>query len=251
MNDIIFYKNFCFNEFSFNETRRSDNTHGIEYHFIGFIKKGRGRITYEGGTLEINEGEMFYIPKGLKYNSCWIAEDKVVFDSIGFLYFPSNTTNGYKLQKINHDKELYGAFYPLSINKEINNASIGALYTLLYKLESVLELAPNSKADETSEKLVLLMKENAQKTIPEYARILGFSEALLYSYVKKSTGKTPNRIRQEILSEKALTLLTTTNLTIEQICDRLGFSSSAYFRKVFFSVYKKSPTCARKENKMI
>ena len=34
----------------------------------------------------------------------------------------------------------------------------------------------------------------------------------------------------------------------EEICDSLNFSSAAYFRKVFQSIYKKSPTQMRKED---
>lgn len=251
MNDIIFYNNFRFNEFSFNETRRSDNSHGIEYHFIGYIKKGRGKIVSSNGVLEVNENQMFYIPKGLKYCSTWIAKPEVVFDSIGFLYFPSKTDGGYKLQTIDYDEEVFKAFLPLSKNKSVNNGSIGALYSLLSILEPKLERDDSTTEESVCEKLILLIKENPQRTIPEYANILNVSESLLFKYTKKRLLKTPNRLRQEILCEKAKEMLITTNYTIEQICDKLQFSSSAYFRKVFFSVYRKTPSSVRKNTKLM
>ena len=43
---------------------------------------------------------------------------------------------------------------------------------------------------------------------------------------------TPNTQRQIILCERAVELLTTTDRPIEEISTALGFSSSAYFRKV-------------------
>ena len=95
------------------------------------------------------------------------------------------------------------------------------------------------------------MKDDPHLTIPEYAELCGISQTLLYQYVKRCSGKTPNRLRQEILCEKAAQLLYTTGNTIEEICDRLGFSSAAYFRKVFKAVYGESPSRMRKKEHMI
>ena len=95
------------------------------------------------------------------------------------------------------------------------------------------------------------MKEDQHKTIPQYACLCGVSETSLYNYIKKATGKTPNRIRQEILCEKAANILIATNYTIEEICDTLKFSSAAYFRKVFHDIYHKAPTQVRKDRALI
>ena len=114
LNDIVFFNNFHFNEYSYSETYHRDNSAGVDRHFLGLIKQGRGRIVCEGERLEISAGELFYIPKGCRYHSYWIPEERVVFDSIGFLYFPSHTPNGYALQKIPMDDALWQAFVPLS-----------------------------------------------------------------------------------------------------------------------------------------
>ena len=136
---------------------------------------------------------------------------------------------------------------PLSNNKTVNSASIGVLYHLLGVLETILKPAPMSKKISVYERLVQLMQKDPQMSIPEYADLCGISESLLYHYVKEVANKTPNRLRQEILCQKAVELLSTTNYTIEEICDKVGFSSAAYFRKVFKSVYDKSPSRAQKE----
>lgn len=251
MNDTIFRKNFVFQEYCHLESVHSDNSSGVKMHFIGFMKQGSGRIVSRDQVLEIHKNEMFYIPKGCKYHSYWIANERVCFDSIGFLYFPTSAVNGYKLQKISCNQTILDAFMPLSQDKTVNTNSIGALYSLLGMLEPKLALAPTSSDVATCEKLMLLMKENPQRSIPEYAALCGISESLLYSYVKKCFGKTPNRLRQECLCQKAADLLIATSYTIEEICDKLDFSSSAYFRKVFESVYHKTPSQMRKEKNMI
>ncbi len=251
MNDTIFFKQFRFNEYHFNETRHVDNSRGIDMHFIGLIKHGRGRIVSKGQTLEICENEMFYIPKGCQYHSYWIADDYVTFDSIGFLYFPTEKSDGYMLQKIEQNQEIQEAFAPLSESKTLHTASIGTLYGLLGILESKLKSSPLSRDIGIYEEVVQYMKTDPHKTIPQYAGLCGVSEASLYHHTKKATGKTPNRIRQEILCEKAANILIATNYTVEEICDMLGFSSAAYFRKVFHNIYRKPPTQIRKEGTLI
>jgi AraC-like DNA-binding protein len=251
MNDTLFYKNFRFNEYCYNETAHRDNSCGVDFHYLGFMKHGRGRIVTTEKVLEIEENEMFYIPKGCQYHSYWIAKDHVRFDSIGFLYFPTLASNGYSLQKINYDANLLNAFLPLSKDKTVNTTSIGILYHLLGLLESTLKPAPTSQKIFVYEKLMQLMQKDPQMSIPEYAEHCGISESLLYHYVKEIANKTPNRIRQEILCQKATELLITTNYSIEEICDKVGFSSAAYFRKVFESIYNKAPSKIRKERSII
>lgn len=215
------------------------------------MKHGRGRIVTIDQVLEIEENEMFYIPKGCRYHSYWIAEDYVCFDSIGFLYFPAEASNGYALQTIRHDADIWDAFMPLSRDKTVNTASIGILYRLLGRLEEILVPAPTSKKVAVYERLLRFMQRDPKMSIPEYAALCGISESLLYHNVKEIAQKTPNRLRQEIQCQKAAELLYTTNYTIEEICDKVGFSSATYFRKVFESVYHKSPSSVRKENSMI
>jgi AraC-like DNA-binding protein len=251
MNDTVFFKSFRYVEYCFNETQHRDNSRGVDMHFIGFMKHGKGRIVSEGQTLEIHQGEMFYIPKGCRYHSYWIAEDYVQFDSIGFLYFPTKKPNGFMLQKIDQDPLVWAAFAPLSENKALHAASIGTLYCLLGILESILTSAQLTPDLYIYEKMVQYMNEDPHKTIPQYAKLCGASDALLYHHIKKATGKTPNRIRQEILCEQAANLLMTTNYTVEEICEIMKFSSAAYFRKVFHDIYHKAPTQVRKDGALI
>jgi len=247
MNDAVFFKNFLYTEYRFNKTQHRDNSRGIDMHYIGRMKHGKGRIISEGQILEIHENEMFYIPKGCRYHSYWIADDYVMFDSIGFLYFPTKNPNGYVLQKIEQNHGVREAFAPLSESKALHTASIGTLYCLLGILESKLTLAPLTQDLYIYEKTVQYMNDDPHKTIPQYAKLCGVSDALLYHHIKKATGMTPNRIRQEILCEKAANILMTTNYTVEEICEMMNFSSAAYFRKLFHDIYHKSPTQVRKD----
>ena len=251
MNDNIFFKFFRFNEFQHAETVHRDNSRGIDFHFVGLIKQGKGRLVSQGKVLELAVGDMFYIPKGCSYHSYWIAEPQVRFDSIGFLYFPSKATGGYALQKIDRDADIEALFMPLSQDKTLNTASIGQLYLLLGALEERLMPASVKKDVLVAEQLLHEMERDPHRSIPEYAFLCGVSESALYGYTKSVFGKTPNRLRQETLCRKAYGLLTSSDYSIETLCDRLGFSSAAYFRRVYAEIYGQSPSQTRKQSRHI
>jgi AraC-like DNA-binding protein len=249
MNDTLFCKNFRFNEFCFTETQHRDNSRGVEFHFVGLMKQGRGEIVSRGQKLSIGVGEMFYIPKGCSYHSYWIAEPDVRFDSIGFLYFPTKTTGGYELQKIVYDERIMELFRPLSEDKTVSAVSIGHLYRFLGEVEEQLMPAAVSREVAVIEQFLRELAKDPHRSIGEYALLCGVSESSLYGYTRSALKKTPNRLRQETLCRKAFELLTATDEPIERVCDRLGFSSAAYFRSVYVSIYGKTPSQTRKENK--
>jgi len=249
MNDTVFLKSFRFNEYSFRETKHRDNSRGVDFHFVGLMKQGRGEIVSRGQRLELGEGEMFYIPKGCPYHSRWIAEPHVRFDSIGFLYFPTKASGGYELQRIDYDEELRALFRPLSEDKTVDAASIGQLYRFLGCLEDHLTPATLKRDAAITEHFLRELDRDPHRSIGEYACLCGVSESSLYGYTRTALGKTPNRLRQEALCRDANRLLTATDLSVERICDRLGFSSAAYFRSVYVSIYGQTPSQTRKESR--
>lgn len=58
---------------------------------------------------------------------------------------------------------------------------------------------------------------------------------------KQAVGVTPITYKHNIMVQNALDLLAHTDLTIEEISSKVGFSSSNYFRKVFFDITGKTP----------
>lgn len=62
--------------------------------------------------------------------------------------------------------------------------------------------------------------------------------------------ETPTEFKQRVLINKAAELLQTTDLPIEEISWRLGFSSPSYFRKIFKKYHTESPREFRKMHAM-
>ena len=52
---------------------------------------------------------------------------------------------------------------------------------------------------------------------------------------------TPNEMRQQIAVEMAVKLLITTEKSVQQISDKLGFSSTDYFRRILRKHTGKTP----------
>ena len=89
--------------------------------------------------------------------------------------------------------------------------------------------------------------EHPNDRISAVAEHCNVSESGLYALFRKQLGKTPNDIRTEALCEKAVSLLTTTNKSVQEISDIVGFSSTSYFRKILRQQTGKTPLAIRKK----
>lgn len=84
--------------------------------------------------------------------------------------------------------------------------------------------------------------EDEQMGIPLICREMGISRASLYNKLKALTTMGANDYITKIRMEKAIRLITHTNLSITEIADQTGFSTSRYFSTVFKQYTGCSPT---------
>ena len=104
----------------------------------------------------------------------------------------------------------------------------------------------NQNINPVIEKAIEYMIEYPNSKISVIAKLFNVSESGIYILFKKHLNKTPNDIRLEILCEKAVLLLTTTDKSVQEISDTLGFSSTSYFRKTLKKCTDKTPREIRK-----
>ena len=90
MEDLELYKSFVFEKYSFSSKHSANRTKGIPRHYIGYLSQGYGRLVSDECTLELEEGDLFYIPKGCRYHSYWYGKDGTEFDSFGFGAIPGS-----------------------------------------------------------------------------------------------------------------------------------------------------------------
>ena len=86
---------------------------------------------------------------------------------------------------------------------------------------------------------------NADIGIPQLIRALSMSRSQVYKKVKALTGKSPSVYIRSIRLYHAKMLLETTDSNISEIAYEVGFSSPAYFSKVYFETYGESPRDTR------
>lgn len=246
MNDALFFQSFTFLQFSYQHDQHNNLRSGVDKHFFGYMKSGRGLLTTKNQRIDLFPGDLFYIPPKFPYQSHWYGSENTCFDSFGFYYLPS-LTKKYAIQKISYDSTTEEILTRLSTNKTVNGTSIGLLYSLFGMVEPHMKLRTPNIQNQTLEAAIEYITENPNTSMPEVATAIGISETSLYRLCKKHTHTTPNGLRHRILCEKATELLTTTDLPIEEISYILGFSSSSYFRKIFFAEVGKTPRQFRKE----
>lgn len=197
--------------------------------------------------LHLAPGDIFYIPKGLKYVSQWFrGEDpEIEFYSFGFSIAP--TKNTYILQKIPRSGEIDAQFSQLCRQFPFTDKAIGILYRFFSVAAEHMLQADKSYSNPLIEKATAYIRSNPNASIAQVAASCNTSESNLYNAFKRHVGRTPNEVRLQALCREAVTLLSTTNRAVQDISNALGFSSSSYFRKILRKHTGKTPLQIRKE----
>jgi AraC-like DNA-binding protein len=205
--------------------------------------KGTARLNSHFNSIEIKEGDVFYIPKELLYQSRWYgnADNEIEFYSLGFKVFPKEDSINYMLQKIELNRETEILLDKITQNLLVNCENIGYLYTFMGLVSKNMEISINDKSEANLRKAIAFMRNNLNVNVRDIAKYMGMSESGIYAMFKRSLNKTPIEIKHKILIDKACELLVTTDKSVEEISDMLCFSSSSYFRKIMKAQINKSP----------
>ena len=249
MNSTNFSKSFCFNIFKFKKYHFTNFTKKpVSLHYFGCIIKGSAEIISGKEKLELKPNEIFYIPKGLKYQSRWFGEE-IEFYSFGFEISPISTS--FVLQKIDCSEKTQEIFNELCKEIPFTEKGIGKLYYFFGLVADGMKQAKKPAIHPITEKAIEYMTDNPNCKISDIAKYCHVSNSYIYSLFKNHLNKTPNDVRLEILCEKAVLFLTTTDKSIQEISDLLDFSSTSYFRKILKTYIGKTPREIRNNAKGI
>ena len=225
-------------------------TNGSPGHHIGRMLKGSAKIKSRDKTITVSEGDVFYIPNGLKYQSFWYgdANDEIVFDSFRFYHFPIPDSYKFSLQKIDCSPLAQSLLQGITDDMTVNCTTVGKLYQFLGEVSGHMEQEGRHYND-IAEIAVDYMNNHTDFLISDVAEHCKVSESTLYSIFKKAYNTTPIEKKQKIFCERATELLITTDFSVEEISAMLSFSSSSYFRKIFKKHTGKTPLQIRKNTK--
>ncbi len=206
---------------------------------IGYVLKGTGEFLYKGKRYYAKSGDLIYIARGTRYYSLWKSENEIEFYSITFRFNSDHAYCDYRFQILNNVKaeyfhNMYSASDPLLFMAELYKL-LADIYKKMTK-EAFVEATTIKPAIDYIEK-------NYKESVPikKLAALSNISESHFFYLFKRRVGMTPTMYRHTILVENAIELLKHTDLSVEEISDRLGFTTSSYMRRVFNKITGHSP----------
>ena len=110
--------------------------------------------------------------------------------------------------------------------------------------------SPNRRFLDTFLKAMEKHMSNTNLKIEDLGDEVGLSRVQLYRKVKALTGMTPVEILRETRLKRAMQLLKTTDKTVSEIANEVGFATPGYFSSCFKKQYDKYPTDIREEMKV-
>ncbi len=223
---------------------------------IGMIK--RGKWLYEENFANSDEkrqgvvsaGELLYIPQGSTYSATWRADGSGMSECVSLHFelsggfFNSRRTNIQKLtapDSTGADFESILRLYrdPRSADEKESFKKQAVILSCLYDLISRLTDQIAVGADNTDPHLLpaldyLQAHPTDHISVAELAAMCYISESYFYVLFRNSVGVPYTEYKNSLVIAKAERLLIERpELSIEEISAKLGFSSSAYFRRVF------------------
>ena len=112
-----------------------------------------------------------------------------------------------------------------------------------YESSAFFEDAQKPHPDEDIIQIQIWLQGNFQRTIlfPLLAEHFGMSARTLNRRFKNALNKTPLAYLQEIRINTARDLLKTSNLTVGEIADKVGYQDTSYFARLFKKHWATSP----------
>lgn len=108
---------------------------------------------------------------------------------------------------------------------------------------------PISKEKETLLLIMSYIQNNYHEiTLTTAAKHFHYAPAYLSNYIKEHTGTTFVKLVQDAKLKRAEFLLLNTNLSIQEICQEIGYESTPHFIRLFKSIYQLSPFAYRKKH---
>ena len=224
------------------------------YHVI----KGSFSITLQDGEkYTFNEGKWYLLPSGM---SCGFECE----DTMEHIY--------YHLKICDYDETdlLRNCTSPMSLDgndgvefvkENINTSTIStglkiknvAFSTLMSMVEKYGVTLQSRDYSACVMRALQYIRSNlsARLTVTEISENIFAAKSTLTKHFSKELSMSPNEYVTNLIMSKAETLLSTTNLPINSICEKLGFSDQLYFSRRFKQKFGVCPSEYRKNRRYL
>lgn len=229
-----------------------------EYH-LHFVLSGKGSLTVNDTFYNIKKDDLFIIPKDHKvdyeadledpWEYMWVTfdGDKAV-DYLGYI--------GFREDKFVVGSSIPTAYYQPLITKILDSNQltianeikrVGYLYEIMSKLIEAQNSTKNANLDYSSktyvEHALQFISLNYDKiSINDIANYVGINRSYLSTIFKEELNVSPQEFLIDFRLRKAVDLLEQTNMSVQEIANKIGYQNSCSFSKTFKKFYGDSPT---------
>lgn len=210
-------------------------------------------ITVHGGQIYVmypNDSALFEPLMDEPLEQFFLGFNAENDEIIRYLGLSRNTS----AQDFNNVKQVTRAFHKLIDSwNNTNNDKFKFLlnfYNLINVLRIKSSIADTSKSNvkDIFSKAIQYMQENLHRnmTVNELTNHLNIDRSYFSKIFKKQFAMSPYKYYLRLKFLKAQTMLSSTNYTITEISDKLGFADVATFSQAYARFFKRRPTAFRK-----
>lgn len=241
-------------QYNFEREYYFDGRFGTPVNSIGMLLRGRAEFVTPGQRFELDSGEAVFVPHGERYESYWRGSLGVEWSALHFVFSPGErattapTSRRYQLQQIagwdtaaSHRFQEIAATCTTEVTPTLT--ALGHFY--LFYADLVQRLAYNEITVVSSPVQAALHYIEAHPCesfgVGRLASLCHMTESRFYAAFAAHTGCTPIEYKNSIRIQRAVTMLSHSDHTVESISRELNFCTPAYFRRVFKRVTGKTP----------
>lgn len=229
--------------------RRDDS---YQYNAIHFVTSGKGTLITPSAQYPLSAGNIFLLNAFEPH--CYSSDPE---DPMGLLWLEFTGNDVQRLIRritdsgshvLSGDADLFSLCADIIINvsQEAYKTS-SQIYILLMELYAKTSLH-TKKQDSIQRNILSYINNNLNTTLSleKIANHFGYNSNYFSARFKRMTGVTYNRYVNEQKIAQACSMLTITNLSIDQIGSHLGFYDTSHFIKHFEKITGLSPTAYKK-----
>ena len=202
---------------------------------VMLLVDGNIKFAFEGGELNAKAGDLVFLPKNSRYEAIFedVSRDYLVnFDADTDLIFSTDPTLLYS----NTSLDIFRYFEEYAEENCFGNTmslkSQAGFYSLFEKIvKNGISLPEVNRS--VVEKAKQMLSCTREYSVEEIAKACNISETGLRKKFKEAEGVTLVEYRTRKKIQKAMYLLESTDMSIAEISDELGFYDEAYFCKTF------------------
>lgn len=230
------------NEFSL----KSNNTRS--YDSLSIRLRGRGVFKTENSKISVKRGEIIYIPKNSQYTQNTSGESVIAIHFINYTFNKNSKIEKIAVDDIEFVEEIVKRMYDNWKEKKqgYRYKCIALLYELLYFLnrQEHKNKIDSLSHDSRIKNAVNFIHSNfraEQIEISYLAKMCSVSETYFRKLFKKLYSVSPKQYIINLKIETAAQLLRSQLYSVNEVCERSGFTDTKYFSKLFKKRFGCSP----------